>query len=150
MPTIRTVLTGLIETADSYADQYGRAAAAAPNKVAFERADAAQEAAVALRNEIRHVLDQTPADPPAAPDEDDDEALTCEICTAATPPDTFARTADGSWICQACVDRHAAAAARCDHRWEPEHDENGEPGRYCTRCASFTLDLPATEAGARR
>lgn len=44
------------------------------------------------------------------------------------------------WFCEGCYDEWKKQFDACEHSWEPELSEFGEPGKYCHKCSGFTLD----------
>jgi uncharacterized Zn ribbon protein len=40
-------------------------------------------------------------------------------------------------LCPPCVDEWQGVFNVCKHEWEPEIDEMGDDGQYCTKCCGF-------------
>ena len=71
----------------------------------------------------------------------------CEHCAKDFTIENMTSMGD-FWICQECYTDWKAEFDKCDHAWEPEDSEFGEPGRYCHKCCGFQLlDTPALPKG---
>lgn len=67
------------------------------------------------------------------------EMCGCEHCGKDFPfDDNMVRMAD-CWFCGGCYAEWKAEFDKCEHAWEPEDSEFGEPGRYCHKCCGFQL-----------
>jgi hypothetical protein len=62
----------------------------------------------------------------------------CEHCGEDHDLSTMTMMGD-YWFCQNCCDEWKKDFDACDHLWEPQESEFGEPGRYCGKCCGFTL-----------
>lgn len=63
----------------------------------------------------------------------------CEHCGNEFPIEDCHMMVD-TWICDRCYREWKAEFDTCDHEWEPETDQYGDPGRFCRKCHGFVID----------
>lgn len=70
----------------------------------------------------------------------------CEHCGKEFPVETCHMMSD-VWICDGCYKDWKKIFDACQHEWEPEESEFGEPGQYCHKCCGFQLTKAVHHTG---
>jgi hypothetical protein len=69
-------------------------------------------------------------------DPEPDDLQGCEHCSKEFPIEDMTMMGD-CWFCADCYADWKKTFDACEHKWEPDQDEFGEPGKYCEKCHGF-------------
>jgi hypothetical protein len=68
-----------------------------------------------------------------------DETNICERCGTVHPFEGSVYS-EGCYFCPRCWAEWRQNFDACQHKWEPHHNEHGDPGKICRRCCGFVSD----------
>lgn len=64
----------------------------------------------------------------------------CEHCGKEFPIEDMMMMGDSGFFCECCYAEWKVIFDSCNHQWEPQVDEMGDDGQYCTRCSGFVVN----------
>lgn len=100
-----------------------------------------------IRNRIARALLRLAVriDPPTEGDYDGDY-VGCDYCDARVLYEDAVPAGD-CYMCLACHEAWRVEAAKCEHKWDEDSNQHGDPGHCCHKCGMWTDTEPPPVIG---